>query len=117
MDQEIRSRAEALHTAVAEGRLLEAFDEYYAENVAMREGSAEPTVGKAANRAREEAWLATVAEFRGYEVKAIAVDGDVSFVETVMDYVDQDGNAVHGEQVARALWSEGRIVDERFYSA
>ena len=51
------------------------------------------------------------------EVKHIAVVGDTSFAETSMDFTTKDGQEIHQEQVARAVWKDGRIVDERFYHA
>ena len=110
-------RVTALHDAIARGEIVEALHEYYAENVEMQEGLQPPTVGLAANLEREQAWLATVAEFKNFEVKSLAVEGDTTFAETVLDYVDTDGNAIHGEQVARARWKDGKIVHERFYGA
>lgn len=110
-------RARSLHDWILEGRILEALDEFYAEDVAMQEGLGPATHGREANREREAAWLATVKEFVGLDVRGIAVDGDISLSEVAMDYIDVDGNAVHVEQVSRARWRDGRIVDERFYSA
>ena len=110
-------RARTLHDWILEGRILEALDEFYDEDVVMQEGLAEPMRGREANRVREAAWLASVREFVGCEVRAVAADGDISLSEVVMDYIDVDGNAVHLEQVSRAVWRDGRIVDERFYAA
>ena len=114
-EQTIEARARELHEYIAEGKILEAMDEFYAEDVSMQDNLDEPCRGRAANIEREKAWLATVAEWKGFEVVAIAVTGNVSFAETTMDYVTTDGQAVHGEQVSRAVWRDGRIVDERFY--
>ena len=79
----------ALHDAIAAGRILEALEEFYDENVEMQEGTNPPTVGLHANREREKAWLETVADFKNFEVKALATVGDTTFAETVMDYVDK----------------------------
>lgn len=115
MTAELKQRLLALHDAVGRGEALAAFEEYYAEDVVMQENQEPPVAGKAENRAREEAWLATVAEFKGFELLSYAVEGDTSFAETEMRYTDKDGNEVHQVQVARARWRDGRIVDECFY--
>lgn len=108
-------RVQDLQAAIARGAILEAMDEFYADDVVMQDNLEEPCRGKAANVEREKAWLDGVREFTGFEVKAIAASDDATFVESTMDFVTQDGQEVHLEQVSRALWRDGRIVDERFY--
>ena len=51
-----------LNQMILDGQILEAFDRFYGENVVMQENNQEPTVGKAANRAREEQFVGSVAE-------------------------------------------------------
>ena len=111
----IEKRTRDLHDFIAQGRIEEALREFYAEDVSFQENLDEPMVGLEANLERERAWLATIAEWRGFEVKAIAVDGHTSFAETSMDYLSTDGEAIHSEQVSRAVWKDGKIVNERFY--
>ena len=72
-------------------------------------------MGLEANLAREEAFVASVKEFKAFEAAKVGVKDDVSFYENVMDWVDVDGNDVHVEQVVVAQWRDGKIVHERFY--
>ena len=95
----------------ATGRTM---DEFYAEDVSMQENSESPTLGRAANLEREEAFMSNVAEWERYEVVAAAKD-DRTFTETMIEFIKKDGAHVTMAEVTRALWSEGRIVDERFY--
>ncbi|MEO0586782.1 MAG: nuclear transport factor 2 family protein [Planctomycetota bacterium] len=101
---------------VQNGKILEAMDEFYADHVVMTE-PAHATEGLAANIEREKQFLASVKEWKGFEVKALATTDDVSIYENVMDWVDTDGNDIHLEQVAVARWENGKIVSERFYYA
>ena len=114
---DIRRRAADLQRWISEGRIAEALDEFYAPDVAMQENTEPPCVGLPANKRREAEFVASVRAWKRFDVRAIAVEGDTSFVETVMDYVLDDGTAVHTEQVSRAKWRDGRIVHERFYHA
>ena len=116
-DTDLSRRVAELHQYIAEGRILEAMDEFYDENVSMQDNLMEPCVGRAANVEREKSWLETVQEWKSFEAKNLAVVGDTTFAETSMDYVTKDGQEVHQEQVSRAVWRNGRIVDERFYHA
>ena len=111
----IAQRATELQDYIATGRIFEALDEFYAEDVVMQENMEAPIAGRAANIEREKAWLDTVETFTGFTVENLAVGGDVSFVETSMSYIAKDGQKVELTQVSRARWRDGKIVDERFY--
>lgn len=112
---DVRERVEDLIRYIQSGRILDAMYEFYAPDARMQENGNRPTAGLEANVEREKQFLATVREWKGFEVKALAVDGDVSFYEASLDYVTTDGTRVHQEQVSVARWHDGRIVHERFY--
>jgi len=98
------------------GRIMDAMKEFYADDVIMTEPAYGATSGLAANLEREQKFVDSVAEFKGFETPAVAVDGDTSVYENVMDWVGTDGTAFHVEQVVVAKWNEdGKIVHERFY--
>ena len=114
---DLRACIEDLNRLVLEGRILEAFETYYAEEVVMQENELPPTVGKAANRAREQQFLDDLIAFRGAEVKAVAVDRarGVTFVEWFYDYTHREWGERTYHQVSVQRWKEGQIVHERFY--
>ncbi len=111
----VRDRLRELIQYIKTGHIIEAMHEFYDKDVKMQENANPPTVGLAANIERENQFLSSVKEWKGSEVKAIAVDGDASFVEWVFDWVAVDGTPVHLEQVAVAKWRDGKIAYERFY--
>jgi len=106
---------EQLNDQVAQGDILGAFDRFYAENVTMQENSDEPTAGKAANRKREEDFVASVQEIHGVKLLSSAVNGDTSFGEWEFDATYKGGARVKLTQVAVRRWKNGQIVQERFY--
>ena len=58
-----------LHRMMSEGKLLEAFDKYYADNVVMEEPRFGRVEGKAANREREVQWLESIKDKRATLLK------------------------------------------------
>jgi hypothetical protein len=100
---------------IREGRIMDAMKEFYAEEVVMEEPAYGKTEGLTANLEREQAFVASVKEFRGFEASRIAVSQDASSYENVMDWIDVNDQAIHVEQVAVADWKDGKIVRERFY--
>ena len=111
-----KEKAHDIYNQILQGNLLNAFDQYYDDNVVMTEplGTRE---GKAACRAHEEQFLSSVQEFHGMEVKKLASDEDSGqvFLEVTMDVTFKDGNRVNMEQVAVQQWEGDKIVHERFY--
>ena len=67
-----------LNALILQGKVLEAFDTYYHPEVVMQENEDAPTVGKTANRKREEAFAAALTEFRGADVLKVAVGENTS---------------------------------------
>ena len=67
------------------------------------------------NRAREQAWLASVQEVAGAAVTASAAAGDVSFTEMWFDATYKDGNRRKMQEVSVRRWAGGLVVHERFY--
>ena len=104
-----------LNQMVLNGKALEAFDKFYADDVEMQENADPPFQGKAVNRKREEEFFASLDQFHGAEVRASAVADGVSFSEWMMDVTFKGGQRIKLEQVAVRRWKDGKIVKERFY--
>jgi ketosteroid isomerase-like protein len=111
----LQDRLEDLFAYIREGRILDAINEFYSEDALMQENNLPPTEGREANLEREKQFLSTVKEWQRFDVTAKGVGDDVTFYETVMDWVTTDGTPVHVEQVVVAKWQDGKITHERFY--
>jgi ketosteroid isomerase-like protein len=110
-----QQRVERLIATVERHALVEAIDEFYADNVVMQENGHPPTVGKAANRERERGFLASVARF--HEVRALSalVHGDRAVIHWIFDYTGTDGGRYRLDQLAWQRWEGDRVVEERFF--
>lgn len=111
---EIEHALKDLNRLVQEGKLLEAFEKYYHDDVAMQENNLPPTVSKEANRQRELAFLNNVTEFRGAEVKGMAVADDLSTVVWDYDYTHKEWGIRKYAQVSVQQWKDGKIISEKF---
>jgi hypothetical protein len=100
---------------VRQGKIMDAMKEFYADDVVMEEPKYGKTVGLAANLEREQKFVDSVKEFKGFEAKNISVGENCATYENVMDWVDVDGQNIHVEQVSVQQWKDGKIVHERFY--
>jgi ketosteroid isomerase-like protein len=114
-DTSVQELDKQLNDDVLSGKIMEAFEKYYADDLVMQENSEEPRRGKAENRKAEEQFMASVEAFHGASVKASAVNGDVTFSEWEMDITFKGGSRVTMSQVAVRKWKNGKIVHERFF--
>ena len=110
-------KAQDLQNMVLGGKLMDAFEKYYHEDVVMIEATGDSTSGKADNRVREEKFLASIAEFHGAGLLAISSNEEeaVTMAEVWMDVTFQDGNRMKMEQITVQRWEGDHIINERFY--
>lgn len=107
----------ALNQQVLAGDILGAFEKYYASDVVMQENSADPTVGKDANREHEKQFVESIEAFHGAACLSAAVntqDG-ISFSEWEFDATFKGRGRVKMNQVAVRRWKDGLVSHERFY--
>jgi ketosteroid isomerase-like protein len=115
LQTDLKAAFEDIKTLTLQGKALEAFEKYYGDDVVMQENENPPTIGKAANREREQDFFSKVTEFRGAELKAVAFGDDVIFSEWLLDYTHQDWGSRTYHQVSVQRWQNGKVVHERFY--
>ncbi|MDX2120277.1 MAG: SnoaL-like domain-containing protein [Gemmatimonadota bacterium] len=104
-----------LNATVLEGRILDAFERFYADDVVMQENAATPVAGKAANRERERQFVESIEQFHQAALLGAAAEGDRSYSEWILDVTLKGGLRVKLEQVAVRQWRNGQVTHERFY--
>ena len=106
-----------LNDMILQGKILEAFGKFYADDIVMEEDGKE-RVGKDANREYEEQFVEALQEFHGAEIRSRAVDeeNNVTLSEWFNDMTLDGAGRVQQEQVAVRTWNdEGQITNEKFY--
>lgn len=110
-------KAQDLYEMITEGKMLEAFDKYYHEDVVMIEANGEVREGKAFNREYEEKFVASIKEFHGFGVIGITSNEEegITMVESWMEATVADGYRMKMEEVSVQQWEDDLIIRERFY--
>lgn len=107
-----------IYDQIAQGAAMDAFEEYYADDVTMILEDGTPVEGKDANREREKEFFGSVEEFHGIEVSGITSNEEdgITSVESTMTvtFKGTDG-PMDIEQVAVQHWDGDKIATERFY--
>jgi len=113
----IKEKITELNQLVLGGKSLEAFDKFYHNDVQMQENENVPTVGKPANRKREEEFFSNISEFRGAEVRGITLGENLSTVIWHYDYTHKEWGTRNYTQVSVQHWKDGLIIKEQFFYA
>ena len=86
----LRQHIQQLNQLVLQGRAMDAFEQYYDEQVVMQENELPPTVGKAANRQRELEFFGNVTDLRAIRALDVAVGENVTMVVWHYDYTHRE---------------------------
>lgn len=111
----IENALKDLNNLVGEGKLMDAFEKYYHDDVVMQENTSAPVTGKDANRKREIEFLNNIQEFRGASVKGVGVGDEISFVIWSYDYTHKEWGVKNYTQVSVQNWKDGKIIKEQFF--
>jgi hypothetical protein len=104
-----------LNDLVMQGKALEAFDKYYHDDVIMQENESTPTIGKPANRKREEEFFSSIIDFRSAKPLKVTVGEGISMVQWQYDYTHQSWGERKYVQVSVQEWKDGKIIKEQFF--
>jgi len=104
-----------LNDLILQGKLLEAFEKYYHENVVIQENEHLTTKGKSANRKHKEAFVSSVTEFCLAKPLKVTIGESVSMVEWYFEYTHKDFGKRKYSQVSVQVWKDELIISEKIY--
>lgn len=97
-------------------QIVDAFEQFYGDDVVMVEAGGEPIAGKSVNGERERAFVNGLTKWDARLVSS-AVDETTGTAlnEWILTWDHSAWGAVTARQVAVQRWRDGRIVHEAFY--
>jgi ketosteroid isomerase-like protein len=111
----VKERVLELVRYVEQGKILEAIEEFYAEDVVMQDNANTPTVGKPANHEREAQFVAFIREVHENRAAVVLVDGEHAVIHWYFEFTGADGKRTRLDQLAFQTWLGDQIVHERFF--
>ncbi|MBI5371960.1 MAG: nuclear transport factor 2 family protein [Sphingobacteriales bacterium] len=112
---DLKTNVDQLNQLILEGKILEAFDKFYADEVVMQDNDYPVREGKELNRQHEEAFVSGLTEFRGAKVINTLYSDDLAVTEWWFDYTHKEYGVRNYRQLAVQRWKNGKIVEEKFY--
>ena len=104
-----------LNQMLVDNRPLEAFEKFYHPDVVMQDNHQSPTVGKDANRKREEKFYGSITQLRRNIPLKVGIGEGHTMVEWLMDFTHKEWGPVLLHQVAVQVWEDGQIIKEKFF--
>ncbi len=112
---DLRTQVDQLNQMILEGKILDGFEKFYADDVVMQDNDYPARVGKDTNRQYEEAFVNGLTEFRGAKVVNTLISDGIAVVEWWFDYTHKDYGVRNYTQLSVQRWNGGKIVEEKFY--
>ncbi|RMG54602.1 MAG: nuclear transport factor 2 family protein [Bacteroidetes bacterium] len=106
-----------MYRMIDEGKVFEALEQYYADEVVVVDGMELPRQGKAAQRQALQEWFGGIAEMHGGGTTGITANEETAttMVESWTEITMKNGDRIKMEEVGVQKWQGDKIVHERFY--
>ena len=114
----LKNNVEKLNALIKEGKIKEAFEKYYGENVVLQVNGNPPLVGKAQNRTREMIFLREIEKLNSSEIKSVTfggTDDNVSMTEWAINIENKQGEQKIIYRVNVQHWKDDKVISEKLY--
>lgn len=116
--KKFKKNVEKLNALIKEGKLADAFERYYGEDVVIQVNGNPPIKGKNKNRKREMIFLKEIEKLNRAEIKSVTyggADDSVSMTEWAIHIENKRGEKKTIYRVNVQHWKNEKIVNEKLY--
>ena len=114
----LKNNVEKLNALILDGKLAEAFEKYYDEQVIIQVNGNQPTIGKEKNKNREMIFLQEIERLNSSEIKSVTfggTDDNISMTEWAIKIISKAGVEKTIYRVNVHHWKDDKIISERLY--
>ena len=114
----LKNNVEKLNSLIKQGKIMEAFEKYYGEEVIIQVNGNPSVNGKDKNRKREMIFLQEIEKLNSTEIKSVTfggVDDNVSMTEWAINIENKDGEQKTIYRVNVQHWKDDKIINEKLY--
>ena len=107
-----------MNTLIKEGKIREAFEKYYGEDVVIQVNGNKPITGKDQNRKREMVFLQEIEKLNSAEIKSVTfggTDDNISMTEWAIHIENKNGKQKTIYRVNVQHWKDDKIINEKLY--
>jgi len=114
----LKNNVEKLNSLIKEGRIMDAFEKYYGENVIIQVNGNLPVTGKNQNRKREMIFLQEIEKLNSAEINSVTfggIDDNVSMTEWAINIENKEGIKKIIYRLNVQHWRDDKIINEKLY--
>jgi hypothetical protein len=114
----LKNNVENLNLLIKEGKISDAFEKYYGENVIIQVNGNPSITGKEQNRKREMIFLQEIEKLNSAEIKSVTFGGkedNVSMTEWAINIENKEGIMKTIYRVNVQHWKDDKIINEKLY--
>jgi hypothetical protein len=114
----IKEHVQKMDAIVAQGAIVDAVIEFFAENANTSDYGNGGTTGKAEMIAKMKGFAEAIAKVNGITHHHSIVNGNVSASEFTFDFDMKDGSKIYWHEIIRRIWSDqGKVIHEEYFNA
>lgn len=114
----IKQQVQKMDTIVSQGAIVDAVEEFFADNANTSDYGNCKTTGKAEMISKMQGFAGAIAKVNGITHHNSIVDGNVSTSEFTFDFDMKDGTKVYWHEIIRRVWNEqGKVTQEEYFNA
>jgi hypothetical protein len=114
----LKNNVEKLNVLIKEGKIIDAFEKYYSEDVVIQVNGNAPINGKEQNRKREMIFLQEIEKLNSADINSVTFGGkddNVSMTEWAINIENKDGIKKIIYRVNVQHWKNDKIINEKLY--
>ena len=114
----IKEKATQMDAIVSKGAIVEAVQQFFAENATTSDYNGAATSNKQQMVEKMEGFAGSIAAVNGITHHYTIVDGNVSASEFTFDFTMKDGSKIYWHEIIRRLWNaKGEVIQEEYFNA
>jgi len=114
----IKEQTTKMDSIVAQGAIVDAVKEFFADNATTSDYSGVATSNKQQMVEKMEGFAGAIATVNGITLHKTIVDGNESASEFTFDFNMKDNSKIYWHEVIRRKWNnEGKVVREEYFNA
>ena len=117
MEPNLKAFVALKNAMILKGQIVEATEQYFADDVVTTDFDGTRTVGKGAVVTKVQDFTAAVASISEITLHKAAVNRDVSFAEFTFKFDMKDGSHIFRHEIIRSIWRNGKVVNEQYFKA
>ena len=115
MEQNLTELFLAKTEMVKKGLIVEATEEYFAENATTLDFDGTATKGKPAMLEKMRQFAGAISNVNGITLHHTAIHNQVTFAEFTFDFDMKDVSKILWHEIIRSIWENNQIVNEEYF--